>query len=190
MGNKLSSIYTYIYIQDLDQIIITLPVVICYRTYPKQSVYLIKTLCYVDNTVIPNSWKTVNSSTCNLHCRKVIIGPTSGYVATDKRITTEQTNYNAQSLRDNLSNKLTTAVGSIFSAITYNQIRSRSEISLTTSTYQFEIWADNGLINENGEWKGETYDKANLNSASELLSIYELRNGNTINSCYSEFNEI
>ena len=86
------------------------------------------TVCFADNVVIPNSWKTVDAYNNKLYVRRTKIA--SGNLSQIyKIIELSENNYSATTLRDHLTTLLNDAFGGTTAiTIMYDQVLLRFEI--------------------------------------------------------------
>ena len=130
------------------------------------------TVCFVDNVVIPNSWKTIDAYNNKLYVRRTkIVSGTLSHVY--KVIQLAENNYSATTLRDHLTTQLNNAFGGPTAiSIVYDQVLLRFDIKTNDLNIKLTFYTDKELTETNNFT--ETYDKNNLQSANELLSIFEM----------------
>lgn len=104
-------------------------------------------LCYRDNIVIPNSWKTIDACNNKLDVGNSATG-TGAPIDTDKIITVGENKAYAQTLRYKLLSKLTAAFGNVFT-LTNDEVCLRYNIDLRASTLSLRIFTDNESVNDN-----------------------------------------
>lgn len=85
-------------------------------------------ICYVDNVVIPNSWKAIDAYHNCLYIKRANI-VRGNLVTIFKIVTLTENNYNTLTLRDELQAQLSNAFGgSILRTLTYGQVLLRYNI--------------------------------------------------------------
>jgi len=67
------------------------------------------TVCFIDNVVIPNSWKTIDSSNNKLYVKRTATG--TGVINLFKVITLTENSYSATTLRAELQTQLNNEFG-------------------------------------------------------------------------------
>ena len=127
------------------------------------------TICYLDNIVIPNSWKTIDENNNRLYVR----GTTSSG-NNDAIIGLTTNNYNTTTLREELQKLLRLVYGDTV-VVAYNQVLLKYSVS-STQAITFKFFTDSELTN--GVPFGQTYDKSDLRSANEVLTIFEPQQAN------------
>ena len=133
------------------------------------------TICFLDNIVIPNSWKTIDENNNRLYVRKY---DASSNTTTDRILMLEPNNYNAQTLLTQLKDVINTVFPNfIASTSTYNQVLLRFELNTAANT-QLKIFTDAELASGTGGWTGPAYDATDLKSINEVLTIFEPQQAN------------
>lgn len=125
------------------------------------------TICYIDNIVIPNSWKTIDANNNRLYVRTTIYGgPNNQPMTGDRIVLLTPNNYNTTALRAELAEpfKYTNGI-----TVTYDQGALRYD--LTCATTLLKIFTDRELTEDNDFQVA--YDKTDLKSANELSTIFE-----------------
>jgi len=137
-------------------------------------------VCFVDNVVIPNSWKTIDSYNNKLYVKRTSTG--AGVINTYKIITLTENNYSATTLRTELQTQLNNEFDGTDCTVTYDQVLLRYSIDTNLSNVTIRFFTDSELINST-EWTdygGPAYNKSDLNSANEVLSIFETQQAKNI----------
>jgi len=132
-------------------------------------------ICYVDNIVIPNSWKTIDANNNKLYARLTVYpsGGGGAPVKTSRIITLTENIYNAQTLRTELATQLSAAFAPTSVAITYDQVLLKYTIEpggTGNTTRWLKLYTDSELQGSNDF--NLTYDAKNLQSANELLTNF------------------
>ena len=127
---------------------------------------------FVDNVVIPNSWKTVDASNNKLYVRRPkLVSGTLSHV--NQVIELAENNYSATTIRYHLTTQLNNAFGGTPAiTIIYDQVLLRFDIKTNDANTKLRFYTDKDLT-ENDNFI-EPYDKSDLRSANELLSIFEM----------------
>ena len=128
-----------------------------------------ETVCFVDNVVIPNSWKTVDAYNNKLYVKRTATGG-SGAIDTFKIISLSENNYSPTTLKTELQTQLNNEFVGTDATVTYDQVLLRFNIDTNLSNVTIRFFTDNELINST-EWTdsgGPANDKSNLNSANEI----------------------
>jgi len=127
------------------------------------------TICYLDNIVIPNAWKTIDENNNKLYVR----GTTSSG-NNDAIVGLAPNNYNTTTLRDELQKQLRVVYGNNVN-VTYDQVLLKYSIK-ASDVITFRFFTDSELAS--GVTFGQAYDKTDLRSANEVLTIFETQQAN------------
>jgi len=103
------------------------------------------TVCFVDNVVIPNSWKTIDASNNKLYVKRTATG--AGVINTYKIITLSENNYSATTLRTELQTQLNNEFDGTDATITYDQVLLRYNIDTNLANVTIRFFTDSELIN-------------------------------------------
>jgi len=134
------------------------------------------TICYLDNIVIPNSWKTIDSNNNRLYVRVSAAGPPGQAPANNDAIVgLTANNYSTTTLRVEIEAQLRQVYGNSIS-VTYDQVLLRYKISSSDANKTIRLFTDSELIS--GVTFGQTYSASDLRSANEVLTIFEPQQAN------------